>query len=144
MIAEMKRAVKKDGIVALYVWDYAGQMQLMRHFWDAAAELDAAVRDLDEGLRFSICNPDALSEFFQNAGLTRIETCPIDIPTHFKNFEDYWDPFLGGQGPAPVYLATLTEERRVQLRERIRRDLPFDADGSIPLIARAWAVKGLK
>ncbi len=144
MIAEMKRAVRKDGIVALYVWDYAGQMQLMRHFWDAAAELDPAVRELHEGLRFSMCNAEALSALFENTELTMIETRPIDISTYFKNFDDYWDPFLGGQGPAPVYLASLTEERRMQLRERIRRDLPFDGDGSIPLIARAWAVKGLK
>ncbi len=144
MIAEMKRAVKQGGTVALYVWDYAGKMQFMRHFWDAAAELDPAAHDFDEGLRFPICNADALSALFQNAELTVIETRSIDIHTHFKNFDDYWDPFLGGQGPAPTYLASLTEERRIQLRERIRRDLPFDADGSIPLIARAWAVKGFR
>ena len=144
MIAEMTRAIKKDGIVALYVWDYAGKMQFMRHFWDAAAELDPAVRDLDEGLRFSVCNPEALSELFQKTGLTMIEIRPIDIPTHFKDFDDYWNPFLGGQGPAPVYLASLSEEQRIQLRARIHKGLPFDADGSIPLIARAWAIKGLK
>jgi trans-aconitate methyltransferase len=144
MLAEMKRAVRKDGIVALYVWDYAGKMQFLHHFWDAAAALDPAAHDLDEGLRFPICNAESLSGLFQNGGLTMIETRPIDIPTHFKDFDDYWNPFLGGQGPAPVYLASLTEERRIQLRERIRKGLPFDADGSIPLIARAWAVKGIK
>lgn len=144
MIAEMRRAVKTGGTVALYVWDYAGQMQFMRHFWDAAAALDPAVRDLDEGLRFTICNPDALTGLFQSAGLSTTETRPIDIPTRFKDFDDYWNPFLGGQGPAPVYLASLNEERRTELRERIRRDLPFDSDGSVPLLARAWAVKGNK
>jgi SAM-dependent methyltransferase len=144
MIAEMRRAVKTGGTVALYVWDYAGQMQFMRHFWDAAAAIDPTVRDLDEGLRFPICTPDALSAQFQNAGLSMIETRPIDIPTRFKDFDDYWNPFLGGQGPAPVYLASLNEERRTELRETIQKGLPFDRDGSIPLIARAWAVKGNK
>jgi hypothetical protein len=119
-------------------------MQFMRHFWDAAAALDPAVRDLDEGLRFTICNPDALTGLFQSAGLSTTETRPIDIPTRFKDFDDYWDPFLGGQGPAPVYLASLNEERRTELRERIHKELPFDSDGSVPLLARAWAVKGNK
>lgn len=144
MIAEMTRAVKKDGMVALYVWDYAEKMEFMRYFWDAAAELDPAVHDLDEGLRFKICNPDALFDCFRTAGLLHIETRPIDIPTHFKDFDDYWTPFLGGQGPAPGYAMSLSEEKRDQLRERIYARLPFAADGSIPLMARVWAIKGVK
>ncbi len=144
MIAEMMRAVRKDGVVALYVWDYAGKTQFMRHFWDAAAELDPAAHDLDEGLRFPICDPAALSQLFQDVGLSMVETRPIDIPTRFKDFDDYWIPFLGGQGPAPGYAMSLSEERRAQLREKIHQGLPFDADGSVPLVARAWAVKGMK
>jgi hypothetical protein len=119
-------------------------MQFMRHFWDAAAELDPAAHDLDEGLRFPICDPAALSQLFRDAGLSRIETRPIDIPTLFKDFDDYWVPFLGGQGPAPGYAMSLSEEQRAQLRERVRQGLPFDGDGSIPLVARAWAAKGNK
>lgn len=144
MISEMKRAVKKDGMVAAYVWDYADKMQLMRHFWNAAIELDPAARNLDEGLRFPICNPDKLNELFQNAGLRQVEVRPIDIETHFKDFDDYWTPFLGGQGPAPTYAMSLDEEKRAQLRERLQASLPFASEGSIPLIARAWAVKGSK
>jgi len=144
MIAEMKRAVKKGGMVALYVWDYAGEMQFMRHFWDAAAELDPAAHDLDEGARFPICHPDALSQLFQDAALSTIEARPIDVPTHFKDFDDYWTPFLGGQGPAPGYVMSLSDEKRAELRERIRASLPFALDGSLPLMARAWAVKGVK
>lgn len=144
MTAEMVRAVKKGGTVALYVWDYAGEMQFMRHFWDAAAALDPAAHDLDEGVRFPICNADSLSALFQNAGLSAVETRPVDIPTRFKDFDDYWSPFLGGQGPAPVYVASLSEERRTELREKIHKGLPLAADGSISLIARAWAVKGNK
>ena len=62
MVAEMTRAVRDGGVVALYVWDYAGKMQMMRHFWNAATALDPAARDLDEGRRFPICNPNALTD----------------------------------------------------------------------------------
>lgn len=144
MMAEMMRAVRKGGMVALYVWDYAGKMQMMRHFWNAATALDPAAHDLDEGRRFPICNPNSLSNLFQNAGLSRVETCPIDISTDFDNFDDYWSPFLSGQAPAPAYAMSLSEEQRAQLRERIHNSLPFALDGSIPLVARAWAVRGVK
>ena len=144
MVTEMARAVRKNGTVALYVWDYAGKMQLMRHFWNAAAALDSAAADLDEGRRFPICNPRALDELFQEAGLHQIETRPIEISTDFRDFEDYWTAFLGGQGPAPGYAMSLSEERRAQLRDRIYDSLPFALDGSIPLVARAWAIKGVK
>jgi SAM-dependent methyltransferase len=144
MISEMSRAVKKDGSVAVYVWDYADKMQLMRHFWDAAIALDPAVADLDEAPRFPVCNPNALRELFQTTGLKQVETRAIDVDTQFKDFDDYWNPFLGGQGPAPTYAMSLSEEKRTQLRERIRAGLPFASDGSVPLIARAWAAKGVK
>lgn len=144
MVAEMKRAVRKGGTVALYVWDYAGKMQFMRHFWNAAAALDTDAYDLDEGRRSPICNPGPLTKLFQEAGLSEIETRPIDISTDFKDFDDFWSPFLAGQGPAPSYTMSLSEEKRHQLRERLYTSLPFALDGSIPLVARAWAAKGLK
>jgi SAM-dependent methyltransferase len=144
MLAEMSRAVRDHGVVAVYVWDYAGKMQMMRHFWNAAIALDPAARDLDEGRRFSICNPDALDELFQNAGLSQVQVRAIDISADFKNFDDYWSPFLGGQGPAPGYVMSLSEQRRAQLRERIYNSLPFALDGTISLMMRAWAAKGIK
>jgi hypothetical protein len=128
--------------VALYVWDYAGEMQLMRHFWDAAVALDPTAADKDEGRRFPICEPEALARLFDAAGLRAVATRAIDVPTVFSTFDDYWTPFLSGQGPAPGYAMSLTEERRAALRERIRATLPIAADGSIPLRARAWAVRG--
>jgi len=144
MVSEMARSVKKGGVVALYVWDYAGKMQLMRHFWNAAVALNPQARDLDEGRRFPMCNPASLNDLFQQAGLKNLETRAIDIPTDFKDFHDYWSPFLGGQAPAPGYAMSLDEEKRAELRERIRIALPFALDGTIPLVARAWAVKGVK
>ena len=140
--AEMARVTRPGGAVAAYVWDYAGRMQLMRHFWDVAGELDPAARELDEGRRFPLCQPGPLAELFRNAGLDAVEVRPIDVPTRFRDFDDYWSPFLGGQGPAPGYAMSLGEERRATLRERLRARLPLAPDGSIPLIARAWAVRG--
>ena len=144
MAAEMARAVRPGGIVAVYVWDYAGQMQLMRQFWDAAAALDPPAAELDEGRRFPVCAPQPLAELLHGAGLERIETRPIDVPTVFRDFDDYWGPFVGGQGPAPSYTMSLSEERRVLLRERLRAALPAATDGSIPLVARAWAARGAR
>jgi len=141
-VKEMARAVRSGGVVAAYVWDYAGQMELMRYFWDAAVALDPAAADLDEGLRFPICAPAPLSELFAHAGLRAVEVRSINVPTYFQDFDDYWSPFLGGQGPAPGYAISLSEERRSVLCERIRAKLPISADGGISLTARAWAVKG--
>ena len=143
-VHEMVRAARSGGVVAVYVWDYAGKMQLMRHFWNAAAALDPAASDLDEGRRFPICQSAPLEELFRQAGLRQVAARPIDISTDFQDFDDYWMPFLGGQGPAPGYAMSLSEERRAALRDRIRNALPFALDGSIPLVARAWAVRGAK
>jgi SAM-dependent methyltransferase len=141
-IREMMRVVQPGGTVALYVWDYAGQMQLMRHFWDAAAALDPAARELDEGVCFPVCRPEPLATLLRGAGLAAVATCPIDVPTTFDDFDDCWSPFLGGQGPAPGYCIGLPEERQAALRERLRASLPVGEDGRIALIARAWAARG--
>jgi SAM-dependent methyltransferase len=143
-VAEMARVVRPGGLVAGYVWDYAGEMQLMRRFWDAAVELDPAVADLDEGRRMAVCNPPALEALFSGSGLAGVETRGIDAPTVFADFDDYWTPFEGGQGPAPGYCVSLPEDRRNALRERLRQTLPVEADGSIRMIARAWAVRGTR
>jgi SAM-dependent methyltransferase len=143
-VAEMARAVRPGGIVAAYIWDYAGKMELMRYFWDAAVALDPGAKELDEGRRFPICQPKPLAELFAQAGFSEIEVRPIDVATDFRDFDDYWSPFLGGQGPAPGYAMSLSDERRAALRERIRSELPITKDGSIHLIARAWAARGRK
>ncbi len=143
-LAEMVHRTRSYGVVAAYVWDYAGEMQLMRHFWDAAGALDPAAIELDEGRRFPICKPEPLKQLFRGAGLRDVEVRAIDVPTVFKDFDDYWSPFLGGQAPAPGYAMSLSEERREALREHIRARLPIALDGSISLIARAWAVKGVR
>lgn len=141
-VREMKRATRPGGTVAAYVWDYAGEMQMMRRFWDAAVALDASAIPLDEGRRFPVCDPEPLASLFRHAGLDEVVVQSIDAPTIFKDFDDYWTPFLGGQAPAPGYCMSLSEDRRAALRDRIRASLPTSDDGSIHLIARAWAVRG--
>jgi SAM-dependent methyltransferase len=143
-MGEMVRVVQPGGTVALYVWDYSGRMEMMRAFWDAASALDPALGNVDEGLRFSMCQPEPLADLFRGAGLGDVSVRSIDIPTVFRDFDDYWSPFLGGQGPAPRYAMSLDDERREQLREELRARLPTSADGSIHLVARAWAARGVR
>jgi SAM-dependent methyltransferase len=140
--AELKRAIRPEGTAAAYVWDYGGNMQFLRYFWDAAAELDPAARDLDEGRRFPLCRPEPMRQLFIGAGFRDVEVRPIDAATDFRDFDDLWQPFLGGQGPAPTYVQSLSEARKAALRERTRSSLPIGTDGSIHLTARAWAVRG--
>ena len=140
-LGEMARVTVDGGTIGAYVWDYAEKMELIRLFWDAAVELDPQAAQLDEGVRFPLCRPDALALLFTRAGLQRVEVSAIEIATPFSDFEDYWHPFLGGQGPAPTYAMSLNETSRTRLRDHIRARIPLQSDGSASLTARAWAVR---
>lgn len=139
---EMVRVTKPGGTVASYVWDYSGEMQMMKYFWDVAIELLPSARELHEGLRFSLARPEELASLFRDAGLSDIGTAPLEIETRFVDFDDYWQPFLGGQGPAPGYVTSLTDYERERLRDALKDRLPIASDGSIELVAKAWAVRG--
>jgi len=141
-IVEMSRVTRPGGVVAAYVWDYSGKMELMQHFWNAAVGLDAGAAPIAEQHRFPNCRPEPLRALFANGGLDDVQVSPLDLAMVFASFDDYWEPFLGGAGPAPVYVTKLEEKSRSVLRERLRERLPIQADGSIPLVARAWAVRG--
>jgi trans-aconitate methyltransferase len=144
-VAEMARVAKPGtGVVAVYVWDYADRMEIMRYFWNAAIAQDSRAESLDEGRRFPICKPEPLATLFRDAGLRDVAVRPIDVRTKFRSFDDYWTPFLGGQGPAPGYAMSLDEERRAELREALRRSLPVAPNGSIDLVARAWSIHGVR
>lgn len=142
MAREMARVTRPGGRVAAYVWDYAGGMQMVRHFWDVAIELNRGDSKLDQAERFPICQPGPLEELFRGAGLTSVSVRPIEIPTIFRDFEDYWRPFMGKQGSAPTYLASLPDEARDRIREALKARLVAAPDGSIAMTARAWAVQG--
>jgi trans-aconitate methyltransferase len=141
-VTEQRRVVRAGGTVAAYVWDYAGHMQIMRHFFDAAIALDARARDFDDGIRAPVCRPAALRQLFEHAGLAAVEVRAIDIAAAFDDFDAYWQPFLGGTGSAPRYCASLAPEARERLRERLQARLPTGPDGEILLAVRAWAVRG--
>jgi len=141
-LREMARVTRPSGWVSAFVWDYAGGMQFLRIFWDAAIQQDPAAVKYDEGPLFPICQPGGLEAAARQAGLQQVEERAISIQTRFRDFDDYWQPFLGGVGVGPRYVMGLSDEKREQLRQILQRRLPIAADGSIPLTARAWAVKG--
>lgn len=139
---EMRRVAAPGAVIGACVWDYGGEMQLIRRLFDAAIALDPEAEHHDEGPRFPICAPGGLRAGLETAGIRVVADDAIEIPTVFRDFDDYWTPFLGGVGPAPAYVVSLDEDARVRLRERLRATLPTEPDGSIHLKARAWAARG--
>ena len=144
-LAEFARVAKPGGIVATYLWDFDGEMQVLRYFWEAAKALDAhADSASDDDEAFAICKPDRLKAEFEAAGFGDVEVRALDAPARFRDFDDYWAPLLRGHAPSQEHVAALKPESRARLRERLRAALPIAPDGSISLVARAWAAKGRK
>lgn len=139
-LAELSRVVRVNGHAGGYIWDYSRGMHFLDIFWAAASEVDGSARSFYESSRFGGWAPERLEQLFSGIG-THVETKAIVIPTVFAHFDDFWRPFLGGQGPAPSYLQSLSDPDREKLREILRERLPYAADGSVPLEARAWAVR---
>ena len=143
-LAEMKRVVRPGGTVAFYVWDYpGGGVEFMRAFWNAATALDPDARDLTEDKRFPYCTPEGLADLATKAGLNSVDHTAVEVPTVFKDFDDYWRPFTLGAGPAPGYCASLSPDARERLKEKLHESLPRAEDGSIPLNTRAWAIRAV-
>ncbi|MET8846707.1 methyltransferase domain-containing protein [Amycolatopsis sp. NPDC004625] len=140
--SEIRRVTAPGGRAVAYLWDLAQGMEMLRYFWDAVAELNPAAVELHEGRRYPLCRPEPFGRLWTEAGLTDVTVDDLTIPTPFADFGDYWQPFLGRQGPGPAYLATLAEEDQARLRELLRGRLPANPDGTIPLTARAWVVSG--
>ncbi len=143
-LSEMARVARTGGIVAFYVWDYpGGGVQFMQAFWDAATSLDPGARDLAEDRRFPFCTPQGLTELAAAAGLSAVTCEAIEVPTVFRDFDDYWQPFTLGAGPAPGYCMSLDTAGRERLRGTLEANLPRRADGAVPLKARAWAIRSV-
>jgi SAM-dependent methyltransferase len=140
---EMRRVTKPGGTVAACTWDASGGMELSSIFWSEAISLDPAAETRAE--RAGSCNAKGqLAELWKATGIDDVEETSIDIPMDFSSFDDYWLPYLEGVGPAGVYVASLSDDGRNALRERLRsRVLGGRADGGVALSARAWAVRGL-
>ena len=141
-LREMARVTAPGGRVAACVWDYAQRMQMLVHYWAAAQALGLLGSSGVQAEHFPICAPDALGAAFRGAGLQHVEVRAIEIETRFADFDDYWLPFLGGQGIAPAHAMRQSEADRARLRDAIRAGLPVQPDGSIALVARAWAARG--
>ena len=141
-LQEMRALTASQGAVSACVWDYGNKMEFLRCFWDAVAVLDSTARELDEGKRFPLCHPSALLELFRAGGLRDVRCEPLEIPTEFSSFEDYWRPLLGATGPAPSYVASLDADQRAALARKIQQALPRGPGETIALTARAWAVRG--
>jgi SAM-dependent methyltransferase len=140
-VGELRRVARPGATVAAYVWDYADGMQPIRAFWDAAIELAPGARELDEAVRFPLCAPDPLERLFRDAGLQDVSLQTIDAEAAFRDFDDYWTPFLSGVGPAPGYCAGLPEDQREALRALLRARLS-PGGGALTMNARAFAVRG--
>jgi SAM-dependent methyltransferase len=142
-VREMRALAAPRGAVSACVWDYGDGMEFLRRFWDAAAAVDPAARELDEGRRFPLCRPEALTALLRAAGLGDVRCEPIDIATEFASFADYWRPLLGGTGPVPSYVASLDAPRREALARSLEAALSRGRGATIALTARAWAVRGV-
>jgi SAM-dependent methyltransferase len=139
-LREMKRVVKPGGLLSFYVWDYpGGGMGFMRAFWNAALALDARAMELAEARRFPFCNPEGLIALAAEAGWPAATVAKIEIETHFGSFEDYWQPFTLGAGPAPGYCVSLPDDKRAALKARLMADV--GGAGPVSFVARAWALK---
>lgn len=140
--AEMRRVTRPGGVVAAAVWDYDDGMEMLRVFWDEAVALDPAVEPRDER-HLPLCRRGELGALWRQVGLVDVEEAPLTAPLHFASFDDFWSPFLLGQGPAGAYAASLPPDRQAALAGRLRARLVGDGpDRAIDLDARAWAVKG--
>lgn len=141
-VAELLRVARPGATVAAYVWDYAEGMQPIRAFWDAALAVDEAARSVDEAVRFPLCDLRELQSLWERAGLRDVRVEGIEVGSAYRDFEEYWAPFLTGVGPAPGYCAALAPEQREAVRERLQAALGASAGGSVAMTARAFAVRG--
>jgi SAM-dependent methyltransferase len=140
---QMIRVTRSGGVVATAVWDYGDGMGMLRAFWDEAVALDPDAASRDER-HMPLSTRGALAELWRAHRLHDVEEQPLTIDMAFSSFDDYWQPFLCGQGPAGVYVAALAESARQALQSRLRDRLVSGApDAGFTLRGRAWAVRGV-
>ena len=142
-VREMARVTRPSGVVASCVWDYAGEMTLLRAFWDAAREVDperAAVAD--EGVVMRWCAEGELAELWRDTGLCDVRSGPLAVSASYADFEDLWAPFPTGVAPSGAFCKSLDDDRRAALHDAYRRHLRV-GDSPFELTARAWVVAGI-
>jgi len=141
-VREMQRVTRPGGTVAAAVWDYAGEMTLLRRFWDAAVALDPSAADRDEGRCMPFCTPAELGGLFSTAGLADVRVAPVVVAAGYDDFEDLWRPLELGVAPSGAYATSLPSDQRTALKADLRRRLGV-GDEPFRLTARAWIATGL-
>ena len=139
---EMRRAVRPGGRVSAAVWDYRGEMTLLRRFWDAVVAFDPAGASRDEGRSMPFCTPDELAQLWVTAGLDDVVVAPAVVRASYDGFEDLWSPLETGVAPSGAYVVSLPPDRRAEFKAEFRRHLGV-GDEPFELTARAWAVAGV-
>lgn len=141
-LSEAQRVTRPRGQISAAVWDYGDGMRMLRIFWDAAVALDPSAERRDEK-HMPLCRKGELSELWLRGRLQKVDESPLEITMRFENFEDFWSPFLLGQGPAGTFVKRLSKARTTALREEVRRRLG-NPRASFSLPARMWVVRGEK
>ena len=137
-LAEMARVTRLDGVVAACVWDHAaGGQGPLSVFWRAARDIDPNV---DDESTLAGAGQGQLTELFTAAALRQVEEVTLSIGVEHSSFEEWWEPYTLGVGPAGAHVASLSAEGQAELREHCRRSLP---EAPFVLTARAWAARGL-
>ena len=143
-LRELRRVTRRGGTVAAALWDFRGGLVFERMLWDVAVGIDPQARVVrDRRFTSRLALPDRLAQLFRDEGLKRVEQQSITVRTDYADFDDYWRPLLGGQGPVGTYFANLAPDLKARIREAV-----FDAycsgapDGPRSLTATAWAVRG--
>jgi ubiquinone/menaquinone biosynthesis C-methylase UbiE len=140
-LREMSRVTRPGGVVAGCVWDYAGEMTMLRTYWDAAAALDPKRAALAMESTMPFADPDSLADLWRRSGLDGVEVSPLVAEAAYQDFDDLWAPFPTGVGPAGAYAASLDGEAQAELRDEFARRLG-SPEGSFTLSARAWCAVG--
>jgi SAM-dependent methyltransferase len=136
-LREMARVTRTDGVVAACVWDHAGGRGPLGVFWDAARELDPDVHDESQ---LAGARQGHLTELFQAAGLRDVQESDVSVDVEHPSFDEWWEPFTLGVGPAGAHVARLDSNEQAQLRDRCREMLP---EAPFVVSARVWAARGL-
>jgi len=134
---EMRRVTKPGGVVAVCVWDHAGGNGPLSAFWRGTHTLDPNAPDESQ---LAGARGGHLTELMTSAGLRAISEHTLAVEVEHPTFEEWWEPFTRGVGPAGAYVETLSSDERAQLREICRGEL---GEGPFNVRAEAWAARGL-
>jgi SAM-dependent methyltransferase len=135
-LREMRRVTRPGGVVAACVWDHAGGQAPVSAFWHAVREVDAEAEDESQ---LAGARQGHLTELLTQAGLVEVEEAALPIRVEHPSFDDWWEPFTLGVGPAGAYFATLDPERQTHVRDVCRAAL---SPGKLVIQAHAWVARG--